>query len=308
MKFSFSRVSSYLRCPMQHYLGYVKRLSPIKRVRPLTFGSDFHELLEHRYDKAARKAAYDKICDTFHESSATDQQTLGDNYPEDIKQIFLDYCKNYKNDDPTAWPEKELWFEIDLPGGNKFVGKIDELDREPGRLGEHKTFSGNIPSHSTMVMNAQSHIYARALKVLYDIDITSCRWDYVKSSPAKAPIWLEKSERFSTAKTQSVTEFSYLRACKARGVEPDPAALAQYKQNNSNYFYRTLTEINPAAATSIFESTLETAVHIAKHGEKDQRFNITRDCSWCSYQSICYGYCTGADVKHIINTDYISKR
>jgi hypothetical protein len=129
IKISYSRFSCYLSCPYKHYLGYVKRLKLKKPVRPLYFGSDFHKLLELRDNKPELKKAMKAIKEQYYEMPANWQNDLGENYVQDIKEIFSDYRKIYK--DAPKPHETEHPFEI-LIGYYKgepvyFVGIIDEL-------------------------------------------------------------------------------------------------------------------------------------------------------------------------------------
>ena len=67
MKISYSRFSSYLRCPYRHYLGYYECLRAKKPVRPLYFGTDFHKLLELRNDPEKLAEAQKTIGEQYYE-------------------------------------------------------------------------------------------------------------------------------------------------------------------------------------------------------------------------------------------------
>ena len=57
---SYSKVSTYRDCPQSYHWGYVMGLEPKKMSRPLSFGSDFHKLLECRTDKDKLEAAIEE--------------------------------------------------------------------------------------------------------------------------------------------------------------------------------------------------------------------------------------------------------
>ena len=222
---SYSRESSYLRCPYQHWLRYVRRLEKKKPERPLFFGTDFHKLLELRNDPEALREAKAQIKETYYDMPASWQGELGENYLEDLFTIFKDYNKVYKGVRQPQVTEHEFELEVGDCKGEPivFVGKIDELYllKHNGvksiTVGEHKTFS-NKPSMDLLVMNTQKCLYAKAVQFLRGILPDKVKWDYIKSSPAAEPIWLEKSHRFSEASSTKITPMSWKRACKSKGI------------------------------------------------------------------------------------------
>lgn len=309
MRISYSRASSYLRCPQQHYFNYIECLSSNKVVRPLSFGSDFHKLLEYRNDKEGFKKAFAVIRETYRDLPMSTQSDLGDNYLEDLKTVFNDYRKTWKGSAVPQETEHEFLIKVGIMNGEpiEFYGFIDEVF-EGGILGEHKTFS-SAPNMSTLAMNMQACLYAKAWELETGERLDKVRWDYIKSIPSKYPIWLNKSGRFSEAANQGITPYSWARACKEKGVV-DPLILQKgtsYQQNVSNFFFRCDIEFVPSMVESVWTDFKYICREIATKGTKNKVKNITRDCSWCNYQSICYGEFTGADVEYIKKTDFIIK-
>lgn len=315
MNISYSRVSAYLSCPYKHYLGYIECLKVKKPERPLFFGSDFHKLLELRNRPEELAKAKQEIGRTYYELNPQFQAELGENYVFDLSEIFKDYQEIYKDCPQPHVTEQE--FRIPL-GKYKdetiyFKGIIDELykykHKSTGekfiKIGEHKTFSRK-PDQSLLVMNTQKCLYAQACKILYGILPESVIWDYIKSTPAAEPIWLEKSKRFSESKSDKITPFSWRRACEKRNItdEETLAKADNYVGNIPNYFFRCEIDIVPKMVDDIFEGFVYQAKQIAIQGHKNKTKNITRDCSWCSYQPICYAELTGADVGYLIEKDY----
>ena len=313
---SYSRVSSYLHCPYQHWLRYVRRLNKKKPERPLYFGTDFHRLLELRNDKAALKQAVEDIKDTYYEMPASWQGDLGTNYIEDLLTIFKDYRTIYKDVRQPQVTEKDFHLEVGSCKGEPivFVGKIDELyllKRKGVKqiiIGEHKTFT-NKPNMDLLVMNTQKCLYAKAVQYLKGILPGRVKWDYIKSQPASEPIWLEKSHRFSEAKSTRITPMSWKRACKSRNIL-DPEVLRkgeQYRDNIPEFFFQIEMDIDPNMVDTIWEGYLFTAQQIIQFGRKNKTHNVTRDCSWCPYHDICYAEMTGGDVEYVIGRDFVEK-
>lgn len=314
---SYSRMASYLHCPYQHFLRYVRRLEKKKPMRPLYFGTDFHKLLELRNDKAALRQAKADIKDAYYELPAAWQSDLGDNYVDDLFTIFRDYKQVYRDVRQPQVTEKEFELEVGTCKGEPiiFVGKIDELYlyKKSGvkyiTIGEHKTFSSK-PDRSFLVMNPQKCLYAKAAYFLKGILPDRVKWDYICSTPASEPIWLEKSSRFSEAASTKVTPMSWRRACRARGIlDPDTLAKGErYRGNIQEFFFQLELDIDPGMVESVWEGFMYTARQIIRQGEKNTTHNITRDCSWCAYYDICYAEMTGGDVEFTIARDYQERK
>lgn len=316
MFISYSRESCYLHCPYQHWLRYVRRLEKKRPERPLYFGTDFHKLLELRNDKAALREAKIAIKDTYYELPALWQADLGENYVEDLFTIFKDYRTIYKDVRQPQVTEKPFELEVGSYRGEPivFVGKIDELYllKHDGVkqiiVGEHKTFT-NKPNMDVLIMNTQKCLYAKAVQYLRGILPERVKWDYIKSTPAEQPIWLEKSKRFSEAASRKITPMSWKRACKEHNIlDPDVLKKGErYAGNISEFFFQVELDIDPAMVDLIWEGYIYTAKQIIRYGETNKVHNITRDCSWCSYHDICYAEMTGGDVEYVIGKDFVEK-
>lgn len=307
IKVSHSRVSCYLSCPYSHYLRYVERLSKKGKSRPLSFGSDFHKLLELRGDKSKLKSGFDAIKNTYYDLSPQNQVDLGDSYLDDLKTIFNDYQKVYRNHELPDKTEMKFDIEMGKYHGESvvFTGIIDELyETENGLIiGEHKTFTRR-PDMLFIVMNTQKCLYAKAVQFLTGSLPSQVMWDYIKSTPAKEPIWLEKSQKFSEAKNDSITPYSWRRACKARGIT-DSSELKKgnmYSGNVHNFFFRLTEDYIENMVDDIYESFKHIAKDIVRQGEKNRCKHTGNNCSWCDYKQLCYAELTGG------NTDYIRKK
>ena len=309
---SYSRFSCYLHCPYSHFLRYQERIKGTQPARPLHFGSDFHKLLEVRADKALVKKEWQRMKNDYYSMPASWQSELGENYPDDIKTIFQDYIKHWKGTPLPDETEKKFELEIGKESGEPiiFVGVIDELYKYDGGIdiGEHKTFS-TPPNMNTLTMNAQKSLYSKATEMIWGQLPKKVRWDYIKSTPAKYPIWLEKSGRFSLAASKDITPRSWLRACKEHGID-DPEILKQgeqYAGNESNFFFRVEQDIYPEMVEDIFQGFLYTCRDIIKHGHENKTKNLTRDCSWCEYRDICMAEMSGGDREYVIQEKFERK-
>lgn len=309
IKISYSRVSSYLSCAQKHYFNYVEKLKPKGVVRPLMFGGDFHKLLELRYDEEDLDEAKITLEDTYNDLTPSQQSDIGDDYLEDLYTIFDDYNIVWEDAEEPVETEHEFLIKVGSYKGEPvyFHGLIDEI-YEDGTIGDHKTFS-KAPDMGILAMNMQSMLYAKAREIETGEKPRTMRWDYIKSTPAKKPIWLAKSNKFSLATNSNITDLSWLRACEELGVT-DKEMIAQaelYKPNRSNFFFKTDITIVPEMVDSAWKDFKEVCKDIAKRGETNKVKNISRDCSWCNYRAICFTEFTGGDVDYVKETDYKSK-
>lgn len=306
-----------MRCPYQHHLQYVQRLEKKKPERSLYFGTDFHKLLELRNDPKQLKEAKKGIEQSFYEMPASWQGDLGDNYIDTLFQIFTDYQELYKDQRQPQQTERSFEITVGDCKGEPivFVGVIDELYLLKRRgeksitVGEHKTFSSK-PSMNILVMNPQKCLYAKAVQFLFGMLPSKVKWDYIKSTAANSPVWLEKSGRFSSASSTTITPMSWRRACASKGIT-DPKILQEgdkFLSNISNFFFQVELDIDPEMVDAVWEDYLYTAKQIIKQGSKNTAHNITWQCSSCSYRDICYAEMTGGDVQYIVDRDYQTRK
>lgn len=244
------------------------------------------------------------------------QSELGENYVEDLQNIFEDYQSLYKDTRQPKITEMEFDIKVGEVKGEpiNFVGKIDELyllkrnGKKAITIGEHKTFSVK-PDTELLVMNTQKCLYAKAVQILKGILPDKVKWDYIKSKPAQDPIWLEKSHRFSTAFSKSITPFSFERACRAKGItgEELEQGKARYEGNIPEFFFQLTLDIDPMMVEDVWDSYMFTAKQIIRFGEKNKARNISKNCSYCEFKPICYAELTGGDVDYTIEKDYTRK-
>lgn len=313
MKFSYSRFASYLRCPYKHYLGYYVGLRKNAPVKPLYFGTDFHKLLELRNKPEELAQAQKAIGDAYYDLPAKWQEELGDDYLFNLQSIFSDYIEIYKDSPQPTQTERPFEIEIGSFKGEPIIfnGIIDEVYkyRRNGekmcKLGDHKTFNRK-PDQNVLVMNTQKNLYAKAMYIMTGVMPKSFIWDYIHSTPASMPIWLPKSGKFSQAKSNNITPFSWRRACELKGIT-DIEVLRQgnmYVNNVSNFFFRCELDIVPSMVDNIFDGFKYTCRDIVRQGHKNKTKNMTPDCKFCEYRDICFTELTEGDVDNLIAREY----
>jgi hypothetical protein len=159
---------------------------------------------------------------------------------------------------------------------------------------------------TTLVLNTQKCLYAKATYLLKGILPSSVIWDYINSTPASSPIWLEKSDRFSEAFNTKITDLSWRRACREKGITDKKTLIIgnKYKPNIQNFFFRVELDIVPQMVDSIWDSFMYTCKSIIREGHKNKVKNFTRDCEYCSYKDICYVECTNGNRKYLVEKNF----
>lgn len=315
MNISYSRVSSYLSCPYQHFLGYVKKIRAKKPAKPLQFGSDFHRLLEHRIHPEKLPEVKKEIGEVYYDMPESWQTELGEDYLQNLSTIFQDYEEVYAD---TPLPQKtEELFEIPIGKcrGESviFKGIMDEVYKTKSKttgkksikVADHKTFSRR-PDSMFLVMNTQISLYAKACEFLWGTLPEKVIWDYINSIPAEEPVWLQKTQRFSSAKSQKITPMSYKRACEKHSIKPDESRIAEYQGNIPNFFFRCELDVIPQQVENIWEGFLYTAKDIALRGYKNQTKHISSmNCNFCAYKELCYTELTGGNIDYILEKEFV---
>lgn len=308
MKLSNSRFDCYHRCPYKHYLSYYEGLKSKRKDRPLYFGSDIHKLLQYRYNPRKLEKAMIEIGDTYYALSPQQHAQLGESYIEDLSSIFNDYCKVYRNAPIPKHTEKEFRIHVGDYKGERIIfhGIIDEIYRgQTVDLGEHKSF-GRKPDLNTLVMNTQSSLYAKAYFFKTGKLPDRVIWDYIRSTPAQMPEYLEKTGRFSLARKNTITPYSFLRACDMHGIT-DRNIRAQrsiFNPNIGDYFFRHPMDIVPTKVDIVWDGFIYTARDIIRQGHKNKTRYLTRDCCWCDYRDICNAELSGNSAQGIIDRDF----
>lgn len=246
------------------------------------------------------------------------QEDLGVNYLEALDEIFGDYCLLYKDTMQPTKTEEEFNIKVCEVNGEPFIfkGVIDELYKRKHRdgkkyikLGEHKTFNRK-PDHNVLVMNTQKNLYAMAVKVLYGMLPETVIWDYIHNTPAVEPIWLVKSQRFSTGKSSNITPFSYIRACERHGVMDDKVLLKakEYECSIPNFFFRVEMDIIPSMVEQVWQGFAYTGKQILEQGHKNKTRNLNANCAFCDFRDICYTQLTEGNLENLIQTKYTVRK
>ena len=185
LRLSFSRVDSYLTCPLKFRYGYVDRL-PAEPSPNLSWGSSLHAALECWWDRklpepppvdVLLQGLYDGWDDSGFEGMAREEKLKWYAHAQDVLRRHHErHARDYV---PAVACEQ--WFELDVGDGVEVVGSIDHVARTPaGGIGvvDWKTNRKAKPRERVRG-SLQLAIYALACRELWGQDPEWVALDFV---------------------------------------------------------------------------------------------------------------------------------
>jgi len=181
MRISYSRYSTYRRCPQQYKLQYVDRVAS-PRVAELEFGTAMHAALRLVHDPSHIKAPpVEEVIDAFAKAwNPTPPEGMGEEwgmwFEEGVRVLRRYHAEHSERAEGRYTIDTERFFSLPLDGGHVLTGRIDRVDVTADRQLEvidYKT-SRRMPPLSSLENNAQLAIYRIAAGQLYPgFDITT---------------------------------------------------------------------------------------------------------------------------------------
>lgn len=303
VNYSISQIQKFRNCKKAWEYCYKERLKPRATARPLYVGSTIHELIELRArGEDWKKHLETVVSDKFESLSTSNKAIIGEDFIETCYKIMTQYCEVYK-DENLKYLLIEQPIEWQLGEEEYFYGIVDAVvEKEDGTqwLVEHKTFGSKMMSPDNTWINSQTALYIKVLNDKYGYHIKGVIWDMIKSEAPSAPNIL-KNGNFGK-QYGTVTTYSF----ECAGYESIPEDIYNdIKDNYKNFVIRYETIVFKEVAESIWQDFVQSIKEI-KATERCTR-TLTKDCSFCSYKTLCQVELTGGDVEAVKTKEYISK-
>jgi RecB family exonuclease len=301
---SNSRLSLFLRCQYAHYLKYYKGLQKKTKAAALQRGTVVHEAIEKYNTGKSWKKVVRRFSKEFYANTLEEERVeLGD-LPKIVSSICDNYFACYENED-LEYLECEKHFELPLTKTVNLEGYIDAITKDSrGNTWpmEHKTYS-RLPKRDFIMFNPQSARYIWALENM-GYKPYGFLWNIllVGSTPLK-PTMTEKTKKLSLAHINS-TPFAIQQGIKELGLNPKDYQKFIDSFDYEGFFYRQKIRLDKNVVKDIMQDTIDVAIMIEKQGSSLKAKNLTKDCSWCSYKSICQAELMGLDAKFVIKNEY----
>ena len=304
---SNSKINTWRRCHYSYYLKYVEKIVRKRKEGPLQRGIIIHSCLEAYNSNKSWKKPFKVFEEGFYKTTFAEERVeLGD-IPAMVKELMENYIHYYEEDE-LEYIENEQYFELPLTSEIELVGYIDAVVEDVrGKVWpmDYKTFARS-PDRDTLIFNAQAANYIWALTEL-GYTPEGMIWDIIKAKEPTRPKLTAKTQKMSQAKLDS-TPYTIIKGIKELGLDPNEFHDFINKHDYESYFQRHFIRLNKRVVDSIMEDTVSTAKQMLEQGETLKDRNLSRDCSWCSYKSICQAELLGLDVDYIIEAEYEPKK
>lgn len=311
-KASYSKIKTGRRCQKAYQYKYVLKLRKRVKAKALNLGSLVHSCLESyfrngHYLPVIRRWKQEEFDTMFEEERILQADVI-----PLTKELLRGYIKNWKESGmEMLWVEKD--FEIEIADGIVLVGKIDGRARDSKKrqwLVEHKTCK-RMPGEEIRIYDTQVILYDGVLPELKEKPVTGVMWDYLRTKLPTRPQVL-KSGGLSTAKNIDTTPEVYLREVKRQGLDPVGYAdiLKDLELKRTNFFRQVHLPLSKGMSKRVREEVIITSRQLAdleeRHSQGEDCFarNLTRDCSWCDYNTLCHAELRGEDTEYLLKHDY----
>lgn len=306
-----SSLKTWRKCRKQSDYKYVQLLRPRAVIRPLTFGSAVHKIVEFQIEgkspEEAIAVANEKRTQVF--ASELDKW---DEIIADAKMIMDGYFRYYAKDKlkyrVINGKKTEHQFEYPLAKGLTLAGVIDCIPETPDKrvwVGEHKSRGGRIENDSVRTLDLQTMLYTKIAETTLGVKkISGVVWDYIRSKPPTIPDVL-KDGSLSKRKIDTLP-WVYEAAIKKHGLDRSHYldVLGVLDENLIGWFRRVYMPVNKSAIEVMVEEATVTAREMHRKLGVDTTRNLTRDCSFCAYERLCTAELMGADSDFIREREY----
>jgi len=203
MHLSYSKIKTYLSCPLKFKFTYIDRI-PQKPKPYFRFSHIIHSSL-NRYHFYQGKNLEDLL--TFYNEAFRSSREKSERLYQEGKEILINFYHDFRDSIPYRVEEK---FKVKI-GSHILSGKIDRVDKVNGgyELIDYKV-AKNIPSQEEIRENLQLRIYSTGFYKL------------TKTVPLRAGFYyLRQREKFYTVPTEedihNTIKLIYSVAGKIRG-------------------------------------------------------------------------------------------
>lgn len=307
-----SSLKTYRRCHRAYYYKYILKLEKRKKSSSLVRGSCVHEMIEAKANGKNPWEAFEEYIQR-NQPIFTEQDPEYEGLSDMIETIMSGYFNYYKDDPfkPVKIGDKsaEHKFSVDL-GDNIILEGVIDMIVENDSLGiglmDHKTHK-TIPTGDIAYSNIQSALYALAMEKSKDLPNPKYMvWNYIRWKAPTKPRLL-KSGAMSKSVSDTTWEV-YKEELINNNLNPEDYLDVKnsLKGKEQDFYIRQVLPINDNIKSGILEDTVSTAKQIRDNPEVKDR-NITKDCSWCEFYSLCQAELKGLDKKMILKYDYKEK-
>jgi hypothetical protein len=315
-----SLAKMFRSCPRATLYKHVDLITPkVMRSKPLRRGTWFHEMLEAKYKGESVTDVHKANIVKFGKLFDEEKELLGD-LPREMAELYKAYNWHYRSDKSWKVHEVEIKLEAELPNGMQGQGKADMLIENDYGLWavDHKTHK-RLPQHDYRVLDVQSPYYIWLFRQC-GIPVQGFIWNYIVPTPPKPlkftvqqpkrlyvkqphtdyPTAYKSAEREGMLENAGVQEL--LARLEVERYDPD-------RVQTSPVFRRDVMEKSDEMIEQVVREMCHTAERYAEYPWEDRdrvERNVSRNCEWCSYKSICTAELMGLDAEGVRRREYMT--
>lgn len=311
-----SSLKTWRRCHRCYHYKYILKLEKRKKANALVRGTIVHAMIEAKAYKKDPWEIFDRFIEENHQVFQEEEEYFG--IEEMISDIMEGYFSYYKNDNLKPYPvldkdgEKrlaEIKFSVPLVEelGIYFGGTIDMIvsdEKDRIWLMDHKTHK-TLPKGDIAYLNPQSNLYSWAMPLAGLPDPEGMIWNYIRWKAPTKPTFLKDGSLSKSSKIDT-TWAIYKKAIKEAGLDikkyEDMKEVLKGKEED--FYIRHYLPINKKVQKNIVEDAKVTAIEILNHSQSIKDRNITRDCSWCEFYTLCQAELKGLDLSTMMKFEY----
>lgn len=318
MNISNSKAKTFHRCRKAYSYKYEWGLRPVLKSRPLEFGIWMHELLEAHYAGEDWREVHRHNTKQFKQLSDESKDEIGD-LPKECGRKMLAYLYHYREaDEDYEVIHTEIEFEVPMPHGHTFNGKIDciTVDEYGVWVWERKTHD-RLPNAMDRFKDSQTVRYAWAMMKIPEVrtlieengGLAGVVWDYIIRKPATKPKLNKPTKahpKGELSKRKINTDLiTFMAALKEYGLDPRNYrdTIESLKADNQ-FFTRIKAPLHDQVALTLVKDLIYTADEIEGGKWKPIR-NIGFNCNNCEFQRLCVTELYGGDVDGVIDAAYV---
>jgi len=316
LKVSNSRIKTWRRCHNAHYYKYVEKIEPRKKKAALMKGSIIHDMIEAWVNGGKWELALAGYQEEYDKLFLEEKEEYGD-IINDMKRVMVGYVNRWEDEELNyikknkVRTEHEVEVEL-VPGRILLTGVIDRIGKDPKDriwLVESKSFKQSLPKEEIRYADLQTAIYCWMAPRCGFPEPFGIMWDYIRSKPPTIPEPLKKGG-LSKAKKIDTTYEVYLEAIRRNDLDvQDYAEILEDLKTKPNNYYRRVYRPHPKEIVEpLMADIRHSALEIEALGETARTRNLTRDCGWCDYNSVCLAELKGFDAEFIKQKEYKERR
>lgn len=269
-------------------------------------GSAIHQAIEDYHNGKSWKKGVSKFSKEFYKNTMKEEIIEFGDIPKMVYALCDNYFYYYDDkEDDMEYVKNEYHFEFPLCKDITIEGYLDSVIKIGNKIWtkETKTFK-TLPDRNFLIFNRQSAIYTWALQHEYE-GVNGTIWDIVKAVTPNRPELTQKG--VLSQKKIASTPLELERGIIDLGLDPKKYQDYIHSVRFEDFFMRYPIRIEQKVVDNVMADTIAIAEIIRDKGPTHKHKNMSRNCSFCDYKSICQAELLGHDVEFIKKAEYKPK-